>query len=141
MKVTFTGDYSELKKLGFSHTRSGGYRWNAGPLTITKKGNEITNAYSGISFAPIVKFILDTGIDNLEWTACGWFEGTEWLNFYIHQEDLTCTTNYTKHVVERKIAQKHGHKKTTFKWRKIAISNKEAVELLELIKRGWVDVE
>lgn len=154
--VKFTGDFSELKKLGYSFQKlyAANYQqWNKDNIRVWKKGQEVTHDDLGNQFPAVLNMLLKMGIENLPYEKCRYYPDTSWLRLYIHKGTYECTSdpfNYRecrKQIWESidKIKEDKGiEPKTQLPeqvWSEIVFTPGSVVVLIELAQKGWIKLQ
>jgi hypothetical protein len=156
--VKFTGEYCQLKTLGYSfqHLYAGNYQqWNKKDLSVWRKGEDVTHDKFGHRFPAILSQLLNADINNLPFKRCNYYRDTYWVRIYIHKETYECTFDPEKYKAARirmyesydriRKQEAMGLAPTSEleidEWIEVLLTPKCVEPLQELVNRNWIQIE
>lgn len=149
--IQFTGDYAELKTLGFAFQRlfAGNYmQWGKGSVSVWKKGQDVTIGLLGDHDAKAYAFLLPL-LNTPEFNISSLVE-FDCLAFYVHKEsgELTtdktgyqkCFMSYAKAFINanEKGIPASEIKPTPNPWQELLIPLNEFEPIIALHDKGWL---
>lgn len=145
--VRFTGDFAQLKKLGYDFQKlyAANYQqWNKGSVRVWRKGSDVTlDQYLDEHFAQLVALLIERK-GQLPYETSRMFTDMHYLRFYVNTKTGAMTFDESEYKAWfLKIADKTAEQDPNFNWGlwEAKVVSPEIMEpVLELYRLGWLEV-
>ena len=151
--VKFTGDFKELKKLGYSFQKlyaKNYMQWDNGDISIWKKGGDVTSTNFHNFFPAIVNFFLSKGVDDISYKKSYANADSFYGYIYVNPNNFECSFDKSHYLsdmkkVYRLIEEENSEKETADllknAWVQFVFTPESIQPLVELIERNLISVE
>lgn len=145
--VKFTGEFSQLKKLGYGFQKlyAANYQqWNKGSVRVWRKGSDVTlDQHRDEHFVQLVALMIEHK-GKLPYETSRMFTDMHYLRFYVNTQTGDITFDESEYKAWfLKIADKTAEKDPNFNWGlwEAKVVSPDIMEpVAELYQRGWLEV-